>query len=75
VKKPATKAGTEAKASAQPKAPRTDSKRAIVTRLITRKNGATLAEIMTETGWQAHYADVGIMLTVSAASSLPLGKP
>lgn len=35
-------------------APRESSKTAIITGLITRKGGATLAELMTATGWQKH---------------------
>jgi sulfite reductase beta subunit-like hemoprotein len=31
--------------------------------MLQRKNGATLAEIMDQMGWQNHYADVRIMPT------------
>jgi hypothetical protein len=36
------------------KAPRTESKGAKILELISRPDGATLAEIMTATGWQKH---------------------
>jgi hypothetical protein len=49
----ATKAPQTAKAPKEPKAAGT-SKKDQVLALITRKNGATLDEIMTATGWQKH---------------------
>jgi Protein of unknown function (DUF3489) len=39
------------------------SKRSIVLDLIRQPKGATLADLRTATGWQAHYADVQIMPT------------
>ena len=49
----ATKAPKPAKAAKEPKAPGT-SKKDQVLALISRKNGASLDEIMTATGWQKH---------------------
>jgi hypothetical protein len=42
---------------------RQSSKKAIVLDLLRRPEGATLQEIMSVTGWMAHYADVRIMPT------------
>ncbi|MCC6389131.1 MAG: DUF3489 domain-containing protein [Bryobacterales bacterium] len=42
---------------------REGSKKAQVLDLLRRPDGATLAEIQSATGWQAHYADVRIMPT------------
>jgi hypothetical protein len=39
------------------------SKKAEVIAMMKRPRGATLAEIMAATGWQAHYADIRIMPT------------
>ena len=46
-----------------PKGAREGSKKAIVLDMLKRPAGATLADIMSATGWQAHYADVRIMPT------------
>ena len=43
--------------------PRAESKGAKILELIGRPKGASLAEIMKATSWQAHYADVQIMPT------------
>jgi len=42
---------------------REGSKTAAVVTMLQRKSGATLAEIISKTGWQKHYADVQIMPT------------
>jgi hypothetical protein len=42
---------------------REGSKKAIVLDMLKRPDGATLQEIMSVTGWMAHYADVQIMPT------------
>ena len=42
---------------------RDGSKKAIVLDMLKRPDGATLADIMSATSWQAHYADVRIMPT------------
>jgi Protein of unknown function (DUF3489) len=66
------KKGTKAKAAKQArpakpagkvKAPREGTAKAKVIALLERRGGVTLQEIMTTTGWQAHYADVRIMPT------------
>ncbi len=48
------------------KAPRTrdNSKQAEVIRMLQRPEGATIGQICTATGWQAHYADVLVMPTI-----------
>ena len=51
--KPAKKAGRAKKPPSKPKADRTN-KKAEVIGLLKRAKGATLAEIMAATGWQAH---------------------
>jgi histone H1/5 len=56
----APKQTTKAKEAA---GPREGSKTAQVVAMLQRKNGATLAEIMSKMGWQKHYADVRIMPT------------
>ena len=62
--KPTKEAKPAAKKEAKDAAvPREFSKKAIILDLLRRKQGATMAEIMKATGWQAHYADVRIMPT------------
>jgi hypothetical protein len=54
--KPASKKAASkkaAKATAEAKAPREGSKKQIILDLLRRKHGATLAEIMEQTGWKA----------------------
>lgn len=53
-KKPPTKATKPAAAKRGASPTREGSKKAVVLELIGRKQGATLAEIMKATGWQAH---------------------
>lgn len=52
-KKPAAKKKTAKKATPKPSG-RTAEKRDLVIRLMSRKSGATVADIMNETGWLAH---------------------
>lgn len=42
---------------------RENSKQAQVIALLKRPEGATITQICEATGWQPHYADVGIILT------------
>jgi len=49
--------------------PREASKKHIILELLRRPAGATMAEIAKATGWQNHYADVGIRRIRSGASS------
>ncbi|WP_175425858.1 DUF3489 domain-containing protein [Trinickia violacea] len=46
------------------RAPREDSKQAQVLRLLATDTGATLADLMAATGWQAHSVRVFISATV-----------
>ena len=46
--------GKPGKSAAKPAAARDGSKKADVLGMLQRKGGATLAQIMTSTGWQAH---------------------
>lgn len=50
----AKKAAAPKKAAKEAKAPKAESKGATILALIGRKGGATLAEIMSATSWQAH---------------------
>ena len=51
--KPTKKAGRAKKAASKPKADRTNKKAEVIA-MMKRAKGATLAEIMEATGWQAH---------------------
>ena len=51
--KPAKKAGRAKKAAAKPKADRTNKKAEVIA-MMKRAKGATLAEIVKNTGWQPH---------------------
>jgi hypothetical protein len=51
--KPAKKAGRAKKAAAKPRTDRTNKKAEVIA-MMKRAKGATLAEIMKATGWQAH---------------------
>lgn len=53
-KAPATKTAKKKATAAAKTAPREVSRKETIVALITRKNGATLGEIMTATCWQAH---------------------
>lgn len=48
------KTPTEIASSDQPRMPRPGSKLAILVALLTRDRGATIEEMVAETGWQAH---------------------
>ena len=50
----AAKAQKAAKPAGEPKTPREGTAKAKVIELISKRGGATLDEIMNETGWQAH---------------------
>jgi Protein of unknown function (DUF3489) len=50
----AAKAPTRAADASTPRVPRAFSKQAIVRDMLLRAGGATLQEIMAETGWQKH---------------------
>jgi len=62
-KKEAKASKKAAKPERKVAAPRAESKGAKILEMISRAKGATLAEIMRATDWQAHYADVRIMPT------------
>jgi hypothetical protein len=51
--KPSKKAGRAKKPAAKPKVERTNKKAEVIA-MMKRAKGATLAEIMTATGWQPH---------------------
>jgi hypothetical protein len=59
---------TAEKAGAKPATDRTNKKAEVIA-MMKRSKGATLAEIQEATGWQKHYADVGIRNILSGASS------
>ena len=67
--KPAKKAAKSA-ADKGPKAPRAESKGAKILELIGRPKGATLAEIMNATNWQAH--SVGFLSTAGKKRGLSI---
>jgi Protein of unknown function (DUF3489) len=50
-----------AKTPAAPKTPRTITKQARLIAMLEAPDGASIAEIVAATDWQAHYADVRIM--------------
>ena len=58
----ATKDATSTDGAPAPKQ-REGTRKATVITLLEREGGATLEEIMAETSWQKHYADVRIMPT------------
>jgi Protein of unknown function (DUF3489) len=60
-----------AKAAKQEAGPRTGSKSANVVALVARTNGATLAELMKATGWQAHSVR-GFLSTASSKRGLTI---
>ena len=67
------KSGKKTKATAGKKSVNKSSaersnKKAEVVAMMKRARGATLEEITSVTGWQRHYADIGIRRTPSVAS-------
>jgi hypothetical protein len=77
--KPAAKNATGKKAGkkahdAKPTSAREGSKKQIVVELLSRKNGATLAEIMDATGWQKHSVRGFISGTLTKKMDFPVAS-
>ncbi|GGB62694.1 hypothetical protein GCM10011316_38240 [Roseibium aquae] len=58
---PAPNTPTEPKAAPRTRTPREGTKQGKLIAMLRAEGGATIEEIVAETGWQAHYADARIM--------------
>ena len=70
--KPATKKAAKPKAEAQAKPPRKASKAEMILNLLRRPTGATSAELMKATGWQAHSVRGYLSGTIGKTMGLEL---